>query len=136
MVSPLPHFSSHDIHPRLRQFVEPIELLTDACVRECVGHTEPTKLATSRRKKKSPFSLRTLTCLSFSVVIKGERWPRGSGGCETERAEGERGERAEVAGQGTQSSGIKPSRLLPTSREFSPFSASNPRPLPSRASLR
>lgn len=47
-------FFSRDIHRRLRQFVEPIELLTDACVRACVGHIEPTSSRILEGKKKEP----------------------------------------------------------------------------------
>lgn len=97
-----------------------------ACVRACVGHIIPTQTRDlSPRKKKELLYPRTLT---KSVVVDcNKRGKSGYGVAEEVKRKGWKGGReewAEVAGQGTQSSGIKPSRLLPTSREFSPFSLS------------
>lgn len=82
-------------------------------------------------EKKEPLYPHTLT---KPVVVdcnkRGKSGYRVAEEAKRKGWRGSRGERAEVAGQGTQSSGIKPSRLLPTSREFSPFSPSDPASCP------
>lgn len=132
-------FFSCYYHPGLRVPSSSLSSSLYRCVCSCVRrtYTEPTSSRLFEGgKKRAPLAFAHLRCLSSSVVIKGKGSRGVVEGAKLKGRKESEGERAEVTGQGTQSSGIKPSRLLPTSREFSPFSASNPRPLPPRISLR
>lgn len=134
--SPLPLFS-RDIHLRKAPFVGLPIFLAYRCVCPCVRRPYNTSSGSRSlaEEKKELLYPRTLT--KPVVVDCNKRGKSGYGVAEEAKRKGGREEWAEVAGQGTQSSGIKPSRLLPTSREFSPFSPSDPASCsPSRVSLR
>ena len=130
-LNPLPFFSRH---PSKESSLHRVS--SRKCVCPCVRRphsTNSTSRSLESRKKRCPFILAHLQSLSSSIVIKRGKvatgWRRKRNGKDEK---GGQGEWVEVAGQGTQSSGIKPSRLLPTSREFSPFSPSDRSPpLPS-----
>jgi len=128
-LNPLPFFSRH---PSKESSLHRVS--SRKCVCPCVRRphsTNSTSRSLESRKKRCPFILAHLQSLSSSIVIKRGKvatgWRRKRNGKDEK---GGQGEWVEVAGQGTQSSGIKPSRLLPTSREFSPFSPSDRSPPP------